>query len=1839
MAEVKNTFIKSKMNKDLDARLLPNGEYREGVNIQVSKSEGADVGALENVLGNEKLIDFSSTENTGIPNLHTIGMYTNNLDDNIYIFLTDYNELEAATYNSQSLNYSSNSNNFIYQYNTSTGVANKLVSGSFLNFSKNFSIYSVNILEDILFWTDNRNQPRKINVTNALTDNYYTSEDQISVATYAPFQPIEVYFKSELPYLTNGGSGVTDGITSAASTTIVLTSSGFAGINPSINNNTALVGAKLSTSTGAGLAADTTLVSYTPTTITVAAGKVTGDIPSGTTIYFNENPDFNQYKTSMIDANTPMNPGETYSSTSPGATTNKNYNPNFNGDPDFLEDKFVRFSYRFKYEDGENSVMAPFTQPCFIPKQDGYFLTGDEEKTYRSTVVNFMENKVNDIFLQIPLPLKRIPTSRGSGTNSLLIYDHFAANEIGNELKISEIEILYKESDKQAVQVVDTIPRSGNNGYEVLGRNADGTFDTVLSYNYQGTKPYKTLPESEIIRVFDKVPVRALGQEIIGNRVVYSNFQDKHTPVQFIDYNVGVSTKFLEFKVNDDPDGNPLLPPLEKTSIVEYPMHTIKQNRNYQVGIILSDQFGRSSTTILSSASKQGTDADDSSLKLVGDTIYFPYNDVNVDLSLNPSTNNINAWPGDSIKILFNQVIDNTTKANPTNGWPGLYNGDPTSSEYNPLGWYSYKIVVKQNEQEYYNVYLPGILNGYPSLISPAPDPINSISTITLINDNINKVPRDLTEVGPEQRQFRSAIRLYGRITPNASGNPTYNIQFNPGIISDPISTIGDQDGLLQAQANPAAGTNFENYKEIYQTESSPLLARITQENISNPIGSLAMTGATYNIILGIYETTPFESNIDIYWETSSTGTVLELNEAIESGSTGIKGFTTDTNMVIAPDKWNFNLYEDITPGGSPTSTYNQATGTYTTLNFFPYIEDTAGEKLPVVNSNINTDITGFWVTNGENPAQDITDKFELIKVNGSGTATQPDSYYVKIANNTFFSYQENSPVVDSFNFNFRIENLDGAPAGPESQYGTFTTITLVEKLENLIPIIDCPTSPLIINSGQTGVIYTFTGNNGSAGVSFNQENLTWALISQTPTVDTPGAVELTINPTTGELSEETGNLTGAYQLQISLTDAGTNNTTLGGTPTAICNVSLNGSVGYDTNSINTDFNQVKNMVINQSSESSGFYWGTGNDPITSTPFPDQFGPTAREPIAGLTNNTVNGGATQVNASPSIAYGDWKFYNSNRNGSVLYGAPFSGLQGEMAIIEETTYNDQAVTSLSQAGITSGSAYIKVDYYQGQYNIQNDYPSIIWPTYLQYRETPQASWVTARDVEGKEIKFGGNQVNNYVVAPVSQQDGIFTESEGVLNKRTTSNTAGFTGVNGFNQNYSFQTSLRGPSNQSVPSIECMGSKIFVVGRNQAYRDLSGEVSTDPNSVNPPDYFGEYRLIVRYPAGDNISINNQEKVIPVLTTSSIPTEGTSYGDPALARQNQRVILSSGDFFTPTQLLTKYNNNVAQNPLPGSLPTVPSFSYQISILGSTSRELAESTTPSEVVYAKEWAFRYVSQFYTDPTLETPWRTPVGGENQWYAYRGAQDSINTGQGWNNINIKCGNEHSNTRQDGSPVYQSDTAYENIYTGPGSSNSSTVGLNHNDWNRKWTAQFDQYGKKIIRTAEPCVANLPIEATDTEQNQDTGQPTTPVCNDLHQYAPNGYQGYSVSRISNTEIQAVFSPRPYTPGAHINYATSFAKAWLTNSQQSQFAQNTKFTTQGIVSSNIYMHYNVADVAAGAEACDTAININASQTQSRIELFGDGNGPYTVKITNLVSVSNFGSAAIQNWKWSGL
>ena len=79
------------------------------------------------------------------------------------------------------------SQHYIVRYNAISQISEILVEGNFLNFSKTHRIQA-NLLEDLLFFTDNRNQPRKININTAIQNpiTYYTSEDHISVAKFSP---------------------------------------------------------------------------------------------------------------------------------------------------------------------------------------------------------------------------------------------------------------------------------------------------------------------------------------------------------------------------------------------------------------------------------------------------------------------------------------------------------------------------------------------------------------------------------------------------------------------------------------------------------------------------------------------------------------------------------------------------------------------------------------------------------------------------------------------------------------------------------------------------------------------------------------------------------------------------------------------------------------------------------------------------------------------------------------------------------------------------------------------------------------------------------------------------------------------------------------------------------------------------------------------------------------------------------------------------------------------------------------------------------------------------------------------------------------------------------------------------------------------------------------------------------------------------------------------------------------------------------------------------------------------------------------------------------------------
>ena len=1111
MAEIKNSFLRSKMNKDLDDRLIPNGEYRDAQNISVGKSEADDIGALETVLGND-LIDITSL---GDNTLKIIGQYTDELKNTIIVFLTDYTDLYT---NGNPTYASSTAKCYVYElYVGPTSAQNTwtlLISGSFLNFSSNDFITGVSVIEDLLFFTDNRNQPRKINIQTAKNNpGYYKEESNISVAKYNPYEPINLLNKVTTTTTTTGASTT---ITVASATGI------YQGMTVIQYNNIALEAKDY---------VYVTNVAGTTITINKSVNILAGNIT------------FLATTMTGVDITDNFNSGS--ASTWPG-------------DPDYLENKFVRFSYRFKFDDGEYSIMAPFTQPAFIPKQKGYFLgsgdlgTGatptplDEDNAFRSTILQFMENGVQDVGLLIPFPdtIDNVNTS------------------VDANYKIKEIDILYKESDGLSVKVLDTINQTNSSW-----SGASSTF----YYDYQSRKPFRTLPQDQTTRVYDKVPVKAFAQETAGNRIIYGNFRDKYTPPLHLTYRVAAGPKSTVKNYD---------------SWVEYPNHSVKQNRNYQVGFVLADKYGRQSDVILSSVLPSNTTVGANTYG--GDTVFNPF------YTATDATNYpIRDWFGDSLKVQIDNIIESggsnslPKESGPQKGEPGLYaiprgsgfdvNGgspnvtgstyvfNPTAAtnipqvndylrgEYkdfvkvnsitgtgpytvtcdgainqeiynasgnagadikfaysiNPVGWYSYKIVVKQQEQDYYNAYLPGIVNGYFGHTEYFGEEVGETSFSTLFGDNINKIPRDLSEVGPEQKQYRSSIKLSGRVE-NILLNQTpwvnLNKQFYPGIKTHDIDAIGVESTLT-------GEATLSKHPSIYQNETDPYLMRISTRN--QTIGRQdTQSGDDAFPVLSIYETNPVESLLDIFWETPTTGLIADLNASILTNFTGAVGWGS----------YNWNQPESLAKGAAFIS------------GVFPI-------------NNSGSTITGTTIKPGsfnvfDGAGNNVTNLFDFVPDSGSGYN------FITNATNGNFVFNETVNIRE-----FTIGCIIVGPGSVES-----AQIFLGGNLSNSTPIINSGVAlpTITITTADTGTIGTIIGTNGSSSnvAGANTQQLKWSITAGN-TLNS-----FSINETTGVLSRPSASTpSGTFNLTIKLEDANGNTTNGSLNSTATQQVVVNSTV------------------------------------------------------------------------------------------------------------------------------------------------------------------------------------------------------------------------------------------------------------------------------------------------------------------------------------------------------------------------------------------------------------------------------------------------------------------------------------------------------------------------------------------------------------------------------------------------------------------------------------------------------------------------------------------------------
>lgn len=205
MADLKNTFIQGVMNKDLDERLVPQGQYRDAQNITVETSEGSNVGAAQNALGNTLSANIATVSGRTVTNSRTIGSVAYEAGGLLYWFVaSDYFD-------------------GIYEYDETTGTTVRVLQSnkanpntpSKLNFRHDYLITGVNHIigpdgNTFLYWTDNYNPPRRVNIkrvkssTNGI-GGYAIDDDRIDVDIDVILEP-PMYAPHIEPFLDSSDS-------------------------------------------------------------------------------------------------------------------------------------------------------------------------------------------------------------------------------------------------------------------------------------------------------------------------------------------------------------------------------------------------------------------------------------------------------------------------------------------------------------------------------------------------------------------------------------------------------------------------------------------------------------------------------------------------------------------------------------------------------------------------------------------------------------------------------------------------------------------------------------------------------------------------------------------------------------------------------------------------------------------------------------------------------------------------------------------------------------------------------------------------------------------------------------------------------------------------------------------------------------------------------------------------------------------------------------------------------------------------------------------------------------------------------------------------------------------------------------------------------------------------------------------------------------------------------------------------------------------------------------------------------------------------------------------------
>ena len=572
MAEIKNNFIRGRMNKDLDERLLPNGEYRDAMNIQVSTSEEDSVGTVQNILGN---ISVGHT----LPQLVCIGSIADEKNNHVYYFATTVMSVR-------------------YEINTGTHLIVFRDLNNVLNFNPDIIITGINVIDDMLFFTDNVNEPKKINIqrsidgTDQVDDTVHTSlivegsnfgdieESHITVIKKAPNYAPALEMISDIP------EGNISGLLPSVNQSLVGTD--FEVENLVFSFDTYDVGDEFFFIPDQVPGADGLIfnidvgqeVVFAEYDENIPAIPLTDYLIRGVVTDKQINPFDNTTGTNILGVTRFKVRIITKSVDTPIGLDDDNRLPTYAMslfvDPKgMFEFKFPRFSTRYKYEDGEYSTFGPFSEVAFIPSDFDY----EPKKGYNIG----MTNKLKELYLK-----------------------EFVANDTPKD--VVSIDLLYKESDSVAVYVLASLsasdpsitadPYNGLNEYTFINSVEVPTdlgpqtrsIKRGGRYQVQSETIYALVNQNQLIRPFDNVPRKALGQEVTGSRIIYANYLQNYDIPKYNDKLIFQTNNF-----DDEP-------------VAGKDHKSIKSLREYQLGIVYLDEYGRQSPVLTDSRASVNLD-------------------------------------------------------------------------------------------------------------------------------------------------------------------------------------------------------------------------------------------------------------------------------------------------------------------------------------------------------------------------------------------------------------------------------------------------------------------------------------------------------------------------------------------------------------------------------------------------------------------------------------------------------------------------------------------------------------------------------------------------------------------------------------------------------------------------------------------------------------------------------------------------------------------------------------------------------------------------------------------------------------------------------------------------------------------------------------------------------------------------------------------------------------------------------------------------------------------------------------------------------------------------------